>query len=67
MIDLEMRLGKEIAEAVDKDNMVVFRNETTNQPYALFKIKDEAGAVADFGNGLYMVTTKDFKHKKKEQ
>lgn len=67
MIDLEMRLGKEIAEAVDKDNMVVFRNETTNQPYALFKIKDETGAVAELAKGLYMVTAKDFKHKKKEQ
>ena len=33
MNDLEMRLGKDIAEAVDKDNMVVFRNVDTNQPY----------------------------------
>lgn len=31
MRDLEMRLGKEIAEAVEKDNVVAFRNETTNQ------------------------------------
>lgn len=61
MIDLEMRLGKEIAEAVDKKNMVVFRNETTKQPYALFKVKDEAGAVSVMAKGLYLVTTKDFK------
>lgn len=65
MIDLEMRLGKEIAEAVDKDNMVVF--ETTNQTYALFKIKDEEGAVAELAKGLYMVTAKDYERKKKEQ
>lgn len=60
-----MRLGKEIAEAVDKNNMVVFRNENTNQPYALFKLKDEAGAVTMVAKGLYVVTAKDFKHKKK--
>lgn len=65
MIDLEMRLGKEIAEAVDKDNMVVF--ETTNQTYALFKVKNEAGAVAEFAKGLYMVTAKNYERKKKEQ
>lgn len=67
MNDLEMRLGKEIAEAVDKDNMVVFRSETTKQPYALFKIKDEPGAVAGFGNGLYMVTAKDHEPEEKPQ
>lgn len=65
MSDLEMRLGKEIAETVDKDNMVVFRNETTKQPYVLIKLKDEPGAVADFGNGLYMVTAKDYEPKNK--
>lgn len=65
MIDLEMRLGKEIAEAVDKDNMVVFENETTKQTYALFKIKNEAGAVSELAKGFYIVTTKGFKHKKK--
>lgn len=65
MIDLEMRLGKEIAEAVDKDNVVVFRNETTNQPYALFKIKDEAGAVSELTKGFYMVTAKDYEDQKK--
>ena len=64
MSDLEMRLGKDIAEAVDKDNMVVFRNEDTNQPYVLIKLKDEEGAVADFGNGLYMVEAKHFNSKK---
>lgn len=66
MSDLEMRLGKEIAEKVKKDNMVVFRNENTKQPYALFKLKDEPGAVAMVTKGLYIVTAKDFKHKKKD-
>ena len=64
MIDLEMRLGEEIAKAVDKDNMVVFRNDDTKQPYALFKLKDEPGAVAEMAKGLYLVTAKDFEHKK---
>lgn len=64
MMDLEMRLGKEIAETVEKDNVVAFRNETTKQPYALFKLKDEAGAVSKMAEGLYLVTTKDFEHKK---
>ncbi len=60
-IDLEMRLGKEIAEAVEKDNVVAFRSETTNQPYALLKLKDEPGAVSEVAKGLYLVTAKDFK------
>jgi hypothetical protein len=64
MIDLEMRLGAEIAKAVEKDNIVVFRNEKTNQPYALFKLKDEQGAVSKMAKGLYLVTAKDFKDKK---
>lgn len=64
MSDLEMRLGKEIAEAVEKDNVVVFRSETTRQPYALFKLKDEPGAVAGFGNGIWTVTTADYKNAK---
>lgn len=64
MNGLEMRLGKDIAEAIDKDNMAVFRNETTKQPYALFKLKDEAGAVTEIIKGLYLVTTKDFKPEK---
>lgn len=63
MSDLEMRLGKEIAEAVEKDNMAVFRSEKTKQPYVIIKLKDEPGAVAGFGNGLYMVTAKDHKPK----
>lgn len=67
MIDLEMRLGKDITDELEKKNMVVFRSENTNQPYVLIKLKDEPGAVAGFCNGLYMVTAKDFKHKKKEQ
>lgn len=66
MIDLEMRLGEEIAKAVEKDNMVVFRNDNTKQPYALFKLKDEAGAVIETAKGLYLVTTKDFEDDGKE-
>lgn len=66
MIDLEMRLGEEIAKAVEKDNMVVFRNDNTKQSYALFKLKDEAGAVSEIAKGLYLVTAEDFEHKEKE-
>lgn len=64
MNDLEMRLGKDITDILKKKNVVVFRSTNTNQPYALFKIKDEEGAVADFGNGLYMVTAKNHEPKK---
>ena len=63
-MSLEMRLGKEIAEELEKENVVAFRNEITNQPYALFKLKDEPGAVSKMAEGLYLVTTKDFKDKK---
>lgn len=63
MSDLEMRLGKEIAEELERKNIVVFRNESTKQPYVLIKLKDEPGAVAELGNGLYVVTAKDFKPK----
>ena len=67
MKDLEMRLGKEISELVEKDNIVVFRSETTNQPYVLIKLKDEAGAVANFGgNGLYMIKAKDYESKEED-
>lgn len=64
MIDLERQFGKEIAEAVDKDNMAVFRNETTKQPYALFKLKDELGAVTCLSDGLYVVEARHFSPKK---
>lgn len=67
MLDLEMRLGEEIVEAVDKNNMVVFRNDTTKQPYALFKLKDEPGAVVELSNGLYVVEAKHFSPKKEEK
>lgn len=63
-MSLEMRLGKEINEELEKENVVAFRNEITSQPYALFKLKDEPGAVSKMAEGLYLVTTKDFKNKK---
>ena len=63
-MSLEMRLGKEINEELEKKNVVAFRNDNTNQPYALFKLKDEPGAVSKMAEGLYLVTTKDFKEKK---
>lgn len=63
-MSLEMRLGKEINEELEKKNVVAFRNEITNQPYALFKLKDEPGAVSKMAEGLYIVTAKDFKDKK---
>lgn len=64
MNDLEMRLGKDITAELEKKNVVAFRSTNTNQPYVLIKLKDELGAVAAFGNGLYMVTAKDHKPKK---
>ena len=64
MNELEMRLGKDITDILEQKNIVVFRNGKTNQPFVLIKIKDEAGAVADFGNGFYLVTAKDHKPKK---
>jgi hypothetical protein len=69
MNDLEMRLGKEIAEELEKKNIVAFRNENTKQPYILIKLKDEPGAVTKISDGLYMVIAKDFKPKdnKKEE
>ena len=51
-MSLEMRLGKEINEELEKKNVVVFRNDNTNQPYALFKLKDEPGAVSKMAEGL---------------
>lgn len=66
MNDLEMRLGKDITDELEKNNMVVFRSTNTNEPYVLIKLKDEPGAVAGFGNGLYMVTAKDHEPKRKE-
>lgn len=49
-------LSDEILEQLDKDKVVIFR-DNDNQPYALFKIKDEKGAVVGFGGDNYMVTT----------
>lgn len=67
MNDLEMRLGKNITDEIEKNNMVVFRSENSKQPYVLIKLKDEPGSVAHFGNGLYMVTAKNYKPKEKER
>lgn len=69
MNDLEMRLGKEIAEELEKKNIVAFRNENTKQPYILIKLKDEPGAVTEISDGLYMVIAKDYEPKegKKEE
>jgi hypothetical protein len=62
MIPMEMRLGREIAEEVENNGVVVFR-DSKNQPYALFKLKDIEGAVASFStdSSMYIVTT--IKHK----
>ena len=59
---LEMRLGREIAEEVENNGVVVF-SDSKNNSYALFKLKDMEGAVASFSNdsGIYTVTTS--KHK----
>lgn len=58
-MSLEFRLGHEIAEKVEKEGMAVFRDTTNNQPYGLFKLKDEEGAVASFSekSSMYLVTT----------
>lgn len=64
MNDLAMCLGKEIAEELEKKNMVVFRNNNTKQPYVLIKLKDKLGAVTEISGGLYMVIAKDYKPKK---
>lgn len=48
-------ISKELDKMLDKDGCVVFRDKE-KQPYAIFKLKDEEGAVAGFGeNGLFMV------------
>lgn len=63
MNDLEMRLGKDITDILEKKNIVVFRSETTNQPYVLIKLKNEVGAITDLGNGVYIVPSIDHKSK----
>lgn len=65
-LPMEMRLGREIAEEVENNGVVVFR-DSKNNPYALFKLKDMEGAVASFStdSSMFIVTTS--KHKEKKQ
>ena len=62
---MEMRLGREIAEEVENNGVVVFR-DSENNPYALFKLKDIEGAVASFStdSSIYIVTTSKHKEEK---
>lgn len=60
MMPLELRLGREVAEEVEKKGVAVFREGGDNgQPYALFKLEDKEGAVASLSedSNLYFVTT----------
>lgn len=58
MIPMEMRLGRDIAEELEKNGVAVFRNNS-GQPYAIFKLKDIAGAVVSFSTdgSKYIVST----------
>lgn len=58
MIPMEMRLGRDIAEELEKNGVSVFR-DNSGQPYAIFKLKDTAGAVASFStdSSTYIVST----------
>lgn len=62
---MEMRLGREIAEEVENNGVVVFR-DSKNNPYALFKLKDIEGAVASFSTdgGIYIVISSKHKEEK---
>lgn len=60
MIPMEMRLGRDIAEELEKNGLAVFRNNGgRGQPYAIFKLKDMKGAVASFSpdGSTYIVST----------
>lgn len=55
MGDNLLYISKELDEMLDEKGVVAFR-DNNKQPYAIFKLKDEEGAVAGFGeNGLFMV------------
>lgn len=55
MGDNLLYISKELDKMLDEKGVVVFR-DNNKQPYAIFKLKDEKGAVAGFGeNGLFMV------------
>lgn len=49
-------MSKKLCEMLDKDNVVVFRDDK-KQPYAIFKVADKEGAVANFGGGHYIIET----------
>lgn len=55
MGDNLLYISKELDQMLDEKGVVIFR-DNNKQPYAIFKLKDEEGAVAGFGeNGLFMV------------
>jgi hypothetical protein len=66
MTPLGMRLGDDIAKELDKTGVVIFRVGDNGQPYALFKLEDEVGAVASLSedSNLYFVTTAKSSSKK---
>lgn len=53
-----MTLGADITKKLEKDGFVVFRDQKTGQPFALFEIEDIPGAVSEFTDELYIVSKK---------
>ena len=67
MMPMEMRLGRDIAEELEKNGVAVFRDKGgRGQPYAIFKLKDVEGAVASFStdSSTYIVSTEKPEEKK---
>lgn len=55
MGDNILYISEELDKMLDEKGVVVFR-DNNKQPYAIFKLKDEEGAVCGFGeNGSFMV------------
>lgn len=52
-----MELIDEYRKELERDKFLIVRNKTTNTPYAIFELKDEPGAVANFGGPVFIVTT----------
>lgn len=70
-MNLEMRLGKEIAGQLEKDGMVVFRDLKEHRAYAIFEIEDKKSAIVQISDGgTYVVhcrkvmSTVDYKEAK---